>query len=99
MKVKNIDGSSKAPFKQPPQGYDSWIAYYKNMLNYSDSKNLCCANIDCSKKNKKIVGAHVRKVDSNDKKWYIVPLCISCNGISSCTEIDIGNTNMVAVNS
>ena len=45
-----------------------------------------------------IVGAHVRKAGSSDEKWYIVPLCETCNALNSDVEIDIGNTPMVEVN-
>ena len=26
-----------------------------------------------------LVGAHVQKAYSSDQRWYIVPLCVSCN--------------------
>ena len=45
-----------------------------------------------------IVGAHVRKAGSSDEKWYIVPLCETCNALNSDVEIDIGNTRLVEVN-
>ena len=35
-----------------------------------------------------LVGAHVQKVNSNDKKWYIVPLCKSCNQKNEPFNVD-----------
>jgi hypothetical protein len=37
-----------------------------------------CYVSGCSNDNS-LVGGHVKKVDSNDNKWYIIPLCRSCN--------------------
>lgn len=97
MKIKNINGSSSDRFKNPPQGYYSWIFYYKDKCGYSDIVSPSCANI-LHNSIPADVGAHVRKADSSDGKWYIVPLCETCNAFSSDVEIDIGNTPMVEVN-
>ena len=96
MKIKNINGSSSDRFKNPPQGYYSWIFYYKDKCGYSVSPS--CANISHNYIRDNIVGAHVRKAGSSDEKWYIVPLCETCNALNSDVEIDIGNTPMVEVN-
>ena len=97
MKIKNINGSGSERFKNPPQGYDSWISYYKYKCRYSDSVSPSCANV-LHNYIPADVGAHVRKAGSSDEKWYIVPLCETCNAFSSDVEIDIGNTPMVEVN-
>ena len=71
MYVKNVSGSSRFP---KPKGYDSWLEYWKahTRLNpyYCSADN--CLGTD-------LVGAHVQKAYSDDKSWYIVPLCSSCN--------------------
>lgn len=54
----------------------TWIAHWKKHKGVSPS---WCRG--CSKKEKELVGGHVNKVGNNtDDKWYIVPLCKSCNG-------------------
>ena len=98
MKIKNINGSGSERFKNPPQGYGSWISYYKDKCGYSYLVSLACANISHNYIRDNIVGAHVRKAGSSDGKWYIVPLCETCNALNSDVEIDIGNTPMVEVN-
>lgn len=44
-------------------------------------KAIKCANLGCKNKTKNpaLVGAHVFKVDDNDDRWYICPLCHQCN--------------------
>lgn len=71
MYVKNVVGSSRFP---KPDGYSSWLKYWET--NTGHKAILCsadnCLGID-------LVGAHVQKAYSDDEKWYIVPLCSSCN--------------------
>lgn len=71
MYVKNVSGSSRfsAPF-----GYTSWLKYWEAQTG--QSAYFCSAD-GCIGTN--LVGAHVQKAYSDDKKWYIVPLCSSCN--------------------
>ena len=71
MLVKNIFGSSRFP---RPNGYASWLAYWEAQTGY---KATYCSASNCVKRD--LVGAHVQKVFGNDNKWYIVPLCLSCN--------------------
>jgi hypothetical protein len=71
MYIKNVSGSSRFA---KPRGYSSWLAYWEAQM---ELKAKICSVEEC--KNKELVGAHVQKVYSNDKKWYIVPLCKSCN--------------------
>lgn len=71
MYVKNVNGSSRFP---KPAGYSSWLAYWEAQTG----KNaFFCSASDCYGTG--LVGAHVRKAYSDDSKWYIVPLCSSCN--------------------
>lgn len=71
MYVRNVKGSSRYP---SPRGYSSWLEYWEEK---SASKVTFCSRSGCS--NSKLVGAHVQKAYSSDNKWYIIPLCESCN--------------------
>lgn len=78
VKVKNIHNTSKKRYsKSYPKGYSSWIDYWEKKC--IDSRLLLnCANIDCENPYK--VGAHViKEISENDRNWYIVPLCKTCN--------------------
>ena len=71
MKVKNIKGTNRY---RDPYGHESWIDYWCKH-RYKIYVCASCGNGYCHD----LVGAHVQKVNSNDNKWYIVPLCKSCN--------------------
>lgn len=74
IKVKNVNGSSRYV---SPQGYDTWLDYWEVK---SGKTAWMCSATNCHKLGRsKLVGAHVRKVDSTDNCWYIVPLCRECN--------------------
>jgi hypothetical protein len=70
-KVYNVNGSSRFP---APNGYSSWLEYWER---YTGTKAYYCSSTDC--RNSATVGAHVQKADGFDKRYYIVPLCSSCN--------------------
>lgn len=69
--LRNVKGTSR--FKKPTWA-SSWLEYWKDNSNTSDPP--CCAACGCKED---LVGAHVQKVSDDDKSWYIVPLCKSCN--------------------
>lgn len=71
MFVKNVNGSGRFP---APKGYASWLDYWKSQTRINPT---CCSTDNCLGRN--LVGAHVQKAYSNDQRWYIVPLCASCN--------------------
>jgi hypothetical protein len=71
MKVKNVVGSSRWP---APSGYSSWLDYWEKK---SGKRVSICGVVGCS--NTDLVGAHVKKVNSTDEKYYITPICRSCN--------------------
>lgn len=80
MKIKNITGSSKVS-ENPPKGYFSWLNYWEVNANRelkTGIKYKCpaCGN---AFERANFDGCHVQKVDSTDQKWYIIPLCDSCN--------------------
>lgn len=70
-KVKNVLGSSRYA---APLGYSSWLEYWEKQTCI---KKCICGASGCS--NTDLVGAHVQKANSSDKKWYITPLCRRCN--------------------
>ena len=80
MKIKNVKGSSKIS-PNPPKGYDSWLEYWEvNHGQVLDPKKwYSCPACGRSILRKSFDGCHVQKANSIDKKWYIVPLCDSCN--------------------
>lgn len=71
VKVKNMHSGSK----DAPSGYDSWIDFWKKKKGKIGT--IYCANTECDRIAEH--GGHVIKVNSDDKSWYIVPLCVKCN--------------------
>jgi len=69
--VKNVNGSSRF---SAPAGYDSWLDYWEKQTG---EKAYYCSALDCN--NTDLVGAHVQKANSDDRSYYIVPLCNACN--------------------
>lgn len=66
MRVKNLNGTTD----HVPAGFSSSKDFYiSRRLHWPSS----CACLHCN--NQADVGAHVKKVDSYDNSWYIVPLC------------------------
>jgi hypothetical protein len=90
VKVKNLNETSDNP---PPSGYSSWIEYWKTKTG---KKLAICAHPHCNDvTGTNLVGAHVKKVGSNDNSWYIIPLCPEHNMINN--EFDIME-ELVSVN-
>ena len=71
MYISNVAGSSRFA---KPKGYSSWVEYWEAQTR--QSAYFCSAD-NCMRTD--LVGAHVQKAYSADNKWYIVPLCSSCN--------------------
>ncbi|MDD4520067.1 MAG: hypothetical protein PHI50_04220 [Alphaproteobacteria bacterium] len=86
--VKNLNGTSN---RQVPSGYSSWLDFWEKKAGKKARECSACT----SRSN--LVGAHVMKAYSSDDKWYIVPLCSSCNNKSS-TEIFSVYEELVPVN-
>ncbi|MBQ9510037.1 MAG: hypothetical protein IJR53_11550 [Bacteroidales bacterium] len=74
MYVKNVSGSSRFP---APKGYRSWLEYWEAVTG---SAAFYCGASGCYQTD--LVGAHVQKAYGPDHRWYITPLCRSCNGRS-----------------
>ena len=78
VKIKNLHGTSD----REPKNYDTWKEFWAAKMGYWPSycsANYCCDSAD--------VGAHVKKADSNDNRWYIVPLCYGCNKRADIFEV------------
>lgn len=70
--VKNVIGPSRFSV---PRGYTSWLDYWEK---HTGMKGLMCGVEGCISFYD-LVGAHVQKVNSTDKRYYITPLCSNCN--------------------
>ena len=78
IKVKNLNGTYD---NKVPAGYSSWLDFWEKKSGKRAEK---CGRNGCIKK--ATDGAHVQKADSNDNRWYIVPLCHECNMKPSSEE-------------
>lgn len=53
----------------------NWLAYWENAVGHKAQR---CHNVNCYS-TQNLVGAHVQLDSPNDNRWWIVPLCQSCN--------------------
>ena len=83
--VHNVKGSSKVSSK-PSFPYSSWLNYWECM-KLSALPYYCPA---CGKvvTREHFDGCHVQKLDLTDFKWYIIPLCDSCNQRKDMFSVD-----------
>lgn len=88
--VKNLNGTSD---NLPPKPYSSWKAWWEDKKGRNF---MFCSCSDCL--SPASVGAHAQKVSKDDKKWYIIPLCTSCNNKSSDEEFSVQEADLEAVN-
>ena len=90
-KVKNLNGTSD----NDPQtkGYLSWREFWEEKTGRNFSS---CSCSECTSSAN--VGAHVQKDGADDKKWYIVPLCDSCNVSKKNVVFKVRDNDLVAVN-
>ena len=73
VKVKNLIGTAG----RVPSGYASWLDYWEAKTGQKATK---CMRVGCGVVSRaNLVGAHVKKVGTNDNSWYIVPLCHTDN--------------------
>ena len=95
MLIHNVKGSSKIS-KEPPRPYDSWLSYWEDKVNYklSYSQYYNCPACGKGTLRKDFDGCHVQMAISSDRRWYIVPLCSSCNHTTSILSV---NTTLVPV--
>lgn len=91
-KVKNLNGTSDNDPKK--KGYSSWKSFWEDKTGREFSSCSCSGCLESAS-----VGAHVQKVSLDDRKWYIVPLCNSCNVSKKDEVFEVRNDDLVAVNS
>lgn len=95
MLIKNVTGSSKVS-KKAPYPYTSWLNYWEVNANVAlnpDELYNCPACGELFYR-QDFDGCHVQKANNPfDKKWYIVPLCSSCN--HAVDTLDIEDITMV----
>jgi hypothetical protein len=87
MKAKNINGT--ADFSCP---CGSWLKHWENLHG---SEAVYCSAFGCSKPAE--VGAHVRKDDKKDQKWYIIPLCKKHNNQTEELEVSASTDFVPAI--
>ena len=91
MKIQNVKGSSKIS-SIPPSEYSSWLYYWEQEANFilNPREPYECPSCGGSFFRKDFDGCHVQKADNRfDRKWYIVPLCSSCNQKNTILDIDV----------
>jgi hypothetical protein len=87
--VKNLNGTTD---NRPPYGFSSWKDWWEAKTGRRFG---FCSCSSCSQR--ATVGAHVQKVGM-DRKWYIVPLCGSCNTGKKNVQFYVADADLVAVN-
>lgn len=73
MWVKNVKSGSDG---------GGWLDWWKEQRDIPKSTTVYCSNWDHKGESTNVVarhGGHVKKIDGKASKWYIVPLCPSCN--------------------
>lgn len=76
MKWKNIHGTGDN------QASKSWLEIWKERTGHKSTP--LCGRKGCG--NVATLGGHVKKVDSSDNSWYLLPLCDSCNKLEDPFE-------------
>lgn len=90
VKVKHRHGTSS----WNPAGYSDWLEYWRHY-----SRQYVPAYCpECKMRMNDPVGAHVIKVDSNDLRVFITPVCRSCNSADSDTPFWVDDSLLVPVN-
>ena len=79
--VKNVPNTSNEPL---PNGCSCWLDYWENKKGEKAYRCAKCGSYH------NLVGAHVYCLTRNDRvAVFIVPLCSSCNQISTNQEFSI----------
>ena len=88
MQYKNLKDTFDNKSKE-----STWKKHWEKYSEKKWPEN--CVVEHCS--NKATLGGHIKKYNSNDRKWYIAPICASCNGKDN--EIfNIDSSNVVYAN-
>lgn len=89
MWVTNINGTSDNKC-----GCGSWLEHWKKVGG--EGLPSYCAEKTCTRKPE--VGAHVQKLNSADKAWYIVPFCQEHNGQTGKSIEIVDSVRLVSAN-
>lgn len=95
MIIENVIGSSKVS-RKAPYPHSSWLNYWENCVNFHLEHNKAYKCPACGKSfyRDDFDGCHVQKADNPfDRKWYIIPLCSTCN--QSSEKLEVGNVALV----
>ena len=86
--IHNVKGSSKVS-ENAPFPYGSWLPYWESIKGAlkANTPYYCPA---CGKAvtREHFDGCHVQKCNLLDQKWYIIPLCDSCNQRKDMFSVD-----------
>ena len=87
--IHNVKGSSKIS-KEPPFPFTSWLKYWEAQANFDIKEGVSynCPGCGRTITRKNFDGCHVQKVGLVDRKWYLIPLCDSCNHRTDMFTID-----------
>ena len=89
VKVKNLQNTTG---RVPVDTSRTWQKFWENKTG---AQFTFCSCSDCFEL--AAVGGHVKKVDMNDDKWYIVPLCRKCNTKSADETYIVDHEKLVPV--
>ena len=85
--VKNLNNTAG----RSPKGAASWLEWWQQHRPQSGKPH--CSS--CGAQDN-IVGGHVKKVNSDDCRWFIVPLCKQCN--KKTESFHVNEQDLVPVN-
>lgn len=93
VKIRNIKGTGEN-YPNPSCNCSSWLDHWETNKNLTAGYCRCCkVKID----HNSLVGGHVKKVDSIDNSYYIVPLCNSCNNYNNTDAFYVNEEDLVSV--
>lgn len=85
MLVKNLNGTGE---KRPLCNCSSWLQHWN--INRYPNKDYKAGYCRACKSKENLLGGHVIKKNSTDRREYIVPICSACNNIKDKEfEVDI----------
>ena len=93
MKLKRWKTIWVKNLKERPKDGTDYIGAWEGIKGTASG----CSNLDCENedKNPTLVGGHVIKVDSDDKSWYITPLCHKCNSSENETPMIVYENRLI----
>lgn len=100
MKVINANGTGKK-YPEPSCKCNTWLEHWENNKIWQDGGKCIagwCRACGEKYKHEKLNGGHVNKYLSEDKKYYIVPICDSCNAIDGLV-FDVNESDLVEASS